>query len=63
MLPSSSLSVRKMGKALRNTFNQAILEVEDPSDKMVIMAMMEGLCPDALFDYLSKNMLETLLVL
>ncbi|GFZ00938.1 hypothetical protein Acr_14g0005730 [Actinidia rufa] len=26
-------------------FNQAILEVEDPSDKVIIMAMMEGLRP------------------
>ena len=39
-------------------FNQAILEVEDPSDKVVIMAMMEGLCPGPLFDTLSK--IETL---
>ena len=36
-------------------FNQAILEVEDPSDKVVIMAMMEGLRPGPLFDSLSKN--------
>ena len=41
-------------------FNQAILEVEDPSDKMVIMAMMEGLWPGPLFDSLSKNVPETL---
>ncbi|XP_057505675.1 uncharacterized protein LOC130788974 [Actinidia eriantha] len=41
-------------------FNQAILEVENPSDKMVIMAMMEGLRPAPLFDSLSKNVLETL---
>ena len=41
-------------------FNQAILEVEDPSDKVVIMAMMEGLQPDPLFDSLSKNVPETL---
>ena len=41
-------------------FNQAILEVEDPSNKMVIMATMEGLCPGPLFDSLSKNVLETL---
>ncbi|GFY96586.1 hypothetical protein Acr_11g0008920 [Actinidia rufa] len=41
-------------------FNQAILEVEDPSDKVIIMAMMEGLRPGPLFDSLSKNVLETL---
>ena len=41
-------------------FNQAILEVEDPSDKVVIMAMMEELCPGSLFDSLSKNIPETL---
>ena len=26
-------------------FNQVVLEVKDPSDKVIIMAMMEGLCP------------------
>ena len=36
-------------------FNQVVLEVEDPSDKVVIMAMMEGLRPNILFDSLSKN--------
>ncbi|GFY97729.1 hypothetical protein Acr_12g0002700 [Actinidia rufa] len=41
-------------------FNQAILEVEDPSDKVVIMAMMERLRPGSLFDSLSKNIFETL---
>ncbi|GFZ01925.1 hypothetical protein Acr_15g0005340 [Actinidia rufa] len=41
-------------------FNQAILEVEDPSDKVIIMAMMEGLRPGPLFDSLSKNVSETL---
>ncbi|GFY92746.1 hypothetical protein Acr_08g0011420 [Actinidia rufa] len=41
-------------------FNQAILELEDPSDKVVIMAMMEGLCPGPLFDSLSKNVPKTL---
>ncbi|GFZ06625.1 hypothetical protein Acr_18g0007950 [Actinidia rufa] len=41
-------------------FNQAILEVEDPSDKVIIMAMMEGLRPGLLFDSLSKNVPETL---
>ena len=44
-------------------FNQAILEVEDPSDKVVVMAMMEGLCLGSLFNFLSKNVPETLLTL
>ncbi|GFS39231.1 hypothetical protein Acr_00g0061810 [Actinidia rufa] len=44
-------------------FNQAILEVEDPSDKVVIMALMEGLRPGLLFNSLSKNVLEPLSVL
>ncbi|GFZ06762.1 hypothetical protein Acr_18g0009320 [Actinidia rufa] len=41
-------------------FNQAILEVEDPNNKVIIMAMMEGLRPGPLFDSLSKNVPETL---
>ena len=44
-------------------FNQDVLEVEDPSDKVVIMAMMEGLRPGPLFDSLSNNVLETLSIL
>ena len=36
------------------------MEVEYPSDKVVIMVMMEGLRPGSLFDSLSKNVLETL---
>ncbi|GFY97652.1 hypothetical protein Acr_12g0001930 [Actinidia rufa] len=44
-------------------FNHAILEVEDPSDKMAIMAMMEGLRLGPMFDFLSKNVLETLFAL
>ncbi|GFY90756.1 hypothetical protein Acr_07g0009530 [Actinidia rufa] len=40
--------------------NQTVLEVEDPSDKVVIMAMMEELRPGPLFDSLSKNILKTL---
>ncbi|GFS37228.1 hypothetical protein Acr_00g0050780 [Actinidia rufa] len=44
-------------------FNQAVLEVEYPSDKIVIMAMMEGLHPGPLFDSLSKNVPSTLLAL
>ena len=39
-------------------FSQAVLEVEDPSDKAVVMAMMEGLRPGPLFDSLSKNVPE-----
>ncbi|GFS32204.1 hypothetical protein Acr_00g0021330 [Actinidia rufa] len=41
-------------------FNQVVLEVEDPSDKVVVMAMMEGLRPGPLFDSLLKNVPETL---
>ncbi|GFZ03474.1 hypothetical protein Acr_16g0000980 [Actinidia rufa] len=41
-------------------FNQAVLEVEDPSDKVIIMAMKEGLRLGPLFDSLSKNVPETL---
>ncbi|XP_057468745.1 uncharacterized protein LOC130757952 [Actinidia eriantha] len=41
-------------------FDQAVLEVEYPSDKIVIMAMMEGLRPGPLFDSLSKNVPATL---
>ena len=41
-------------------FNQAVLEVEDSSDMVVVMAMMEGLRPGQLFDSLSKNFPATL---
>ncbi|GFY95627.1 hypothetical protein Acr_10g0010120 [Actinidia rufa] len=41
-------------------FNQVVLKVKDPNNKVVIMAMIEGLRPDSLFDSLSKNVLETL---
>ena len=34
--------------------------MEDPSDKVMIMAMIEGLCPSPLFDSLSKSVPETL---
>ncbi|GFZ21709.1 granulin repeat cysteine protease family protein [Actinidia rufa] len=47
-------------KDFMRRFNQAILEVEDPSDQVIIMAMMEGLRPGPLFDSLSKNVPETL---
>ncbi|GFZ01116.1 hypothetical protein Acr_14g0007510 [Actinidia rufa] len=54
---------QKEAKSLKDYvkwFNQAILEVEDPSDKVVIMAMMEGLRSGPLFDSLSQNVPETL---
>ncbi|PSS17820.1 Brassinosteroid LRR receptor kinase [Actinidia chinensis var. chinensis] len=41
-------------------FNQVVLEVEDPSDEVVIMAMMEGLRLGPLFDSLSKNVPKTM---
>ncbi|GFY82417.1 hypothetical protein Acr_02g0006570 [Actinidia rufa] len=41
-------------------FNQAVLEVEYPSDKIVIMAMMEGLHSGPLFDSLFKKVHATL---
>ncbi|GFY90980.1 hypothetical protein Acr_07g0011760 [Actinidia rufa] len=51
----------RSGNRSRNiSADQAILEVEDPSDKVIIMAMMEGLRPGPLFDSLSKNVPETL---
>ena len=36
------------------------MEVKDPSNKVVIMVMKEGLRPGPLFDSFSKNVLETL---
>ncbi|GFS41689.1 hypothetical protein Acr_00g0075810 [Actinidia rufa] len=54
---------QKESKSLKDfvkRFNQAVLEVEDPSDKVIIMAMMEGLRPGPLFDSLSKNVPEIL---
>ncbi|GFZ05554.1 hypothetical protein Acr_17g0011260 [Actinidia rufa] len=44
-------------------FNQAVLEVEDPSDKVVVMAMTECLPLGPLFDSLFKSVPETLLAL
>ena len=41
-------------------FNQVVLEVEAPSDKVVIMAIMEGLRLGPLIASLSKNVLVTL---
>ncbi|GFY80893.1 hypothetical protein Acr_01g0007020 [Actinidia rufa] len=39
-------------------FNQAMLEVEGTSDKVVVMAMMEGLHLGPLFDSLFQSFLE-----
>ena len=39
------------------------MEVEDLDDKVVIMAMMEGLRPGPLVDSLSKNVPKTLSIL
>ncbi|PSS09825.1 TRNA(Ile)-lysidine synthase [Actinidia chinensis var. chinensis] len=41
-------------------FNQVVLEVEYPSDKIVIMAMMEGLRLGSLFDSIFKKVPTTL---
>ncbi|GFZ19944.1 hypothetical protein Acr_28g0006490 [Actinidia rufa] len=46
-----------MCKAFSATFERT---GQDPSDKVIIMAMMEGLRPGPLFDSLSKNVPETL---
>ena len=57
---------QKDGESLKNYvrhFNQAVLKMEDPSDKVVIMVMMKGFHPDPLFDSLSKSVPETLLAL
>ena len=57
---------QKYGKNLKDyvrQFNQAILEVEDLSDKVVVMAMMEGSHPGPLSNSLSQSVLETLLAL
>ena len=57
---------QKDGESLKDyvkRFNQAIFKVEDLRDKVVIMAMMEGLCPGSLFDSLSKNIPKTLSML
>ncbi|GFY80793.1 hypothetical protein Acr_01g0006020 [Actinidia rufa] len=63
MLLTFSPFIKKQTESLKDfvkRFNQAILEVEDPNDKVIIMAMMEGLRPGPLFDSLSKNILEIL---
>ena len=59
---TSSQFIRKRPKPLKDyvkQFNQVVLEVEDLSNKVVVMAMMEGLHPGPLFDSFSKNLLET----
>ncbi|GFS34928.1 hypothetical protein Acr_00g0036800 [Actinidia rufa] len=63
MLPTYSQFTKKETESLKDfvkRFNQAILEVEDPSDKVIIMAMMEGLRPGPLFDSFFKNVPEIL---
>ena len=48
---------QKDGESLKDCvkhFNQVVLEVENPNDKVAIIAMMEGLCPGPLFDFLPK---------
>ncbi|GFS43495.1 hypothetical protein Acr_00g0085480 [Actinidia rufa] len=53
---------QKDGESLKDyvkRFNEAVLEVEDASDKMVVMAMMERLRLGPLFDSLSRNVPET----
>ncbi|GFZ21098.1 hypothetical protein Acr_29g0002600 [Actinidia rufa] len=53
---------QKDGESLKDYvkhFKQVVLEMEDASDKVVIMAMMEGLYLGPLFNSLSKNVLET----
>ncbi|GFS34968.1 hypothetical protein Acr_00g0037030 [Actinidia rufa] len=42
---------------------RAVLDVKDPSDKVVVMVMMEGLRPGLLFDSLSKSVCAILSVL
>ena len=41
-------------------FNQVVQEVEDSSDKVVVMAMIKGLCLGLLFNSLSKSVSEIL---
>ncbi|GFZ11592.1 hypothetical protein Acr_22g0009900 [Actinidia rufa] len=54
--------ITKDGESVKDyvkRFNQAILEVEDASNKVVVMAMMEGLQQCPLLNSLSRNVLET----
>ncbi|GFZ08820.1 hypothetical protein Acr_20g0006280 [Actinidia rufa] len=62
-MPVLTPSIQKETESLKDyvkQFHQAILEVEDPSDKVVVMVIMEGLRLRPLFDSLSKNVPETL---
>ncbi|GFS40011.1 hypothetical protein Acr_00g0066200 [Actinidia rufa] len=57
---------QKDGESLKDyvkLFNQAVLEIKDASDNVVVMAMMEGLRPSPLFDSISKNVPKTQLAL
>ena len=57
---------QKDGESLKDyvkRFNQAILKVEDLSDKVVVMVIMEGIHPGPLSDSFSKNVLKTWLAL
>ena len=57
-----SRSTRKEAESLKDYvkwFDQSVLEVEGASNKVIVMAIMEGLCPGSLFDSLSKNVLKT----
>ncbi|GFY88878.1 hypothetical protein Acr_06g0008180 [Actinidia rufa] len=58
--PMDHLDSYKSLMSLQGCSDETVLEVEDPSDKVVIMAMMEGLRPGPPFDSLSKNIFETL---
>ncbi|GFS32781.1 hypothetical protein Acr_00g0024600 [Actinidia rufa] len=54
---------QKDGESLKDNvrcFNQVVLKVEDSNKKVVVMAVMEGLCPGLLFDFLSKSIPATL---
>ncbi|GFZ05834.1 hypothetical protein Acr_18g0000040 [Actinidia rufa] len=60
--PAAPIPPEKNGESLKDYikhFNQAVLEVEDASDKVVFVAMMEGLHPGPLFDSLSRNIPKT----
>ncbi|GFY96614.1 hypothetical protein Acr_11g0009200 [Actinidia rufa] len=61
---SAPITVDALIKQTNPLFTKrVVLEVEDPSDKVVVLAIMERLRPGPLFDSLSKNVLETLLTL
>ncbi|GFY82762.1 hypothetical protein Acr_02g0010020 [Actinidia rufa] len=57
---------QKEGESLKDyikRFNQTVLEVKDPNDEVVVIAMMERLCQGPLFNSLSKNVPKTLSML